>query len=405
MPPKTRNEYLEQRNALINEAEKLVTVGSAEAFAAKKKEIEDLDAAFEAEAKLSADMNALKNAPPALDVKNMTGAGVAGKAVEDTKADNDADIYNAAFAKYLMDGEMTAAESEAFEIRNAAEGTEKHGAVIPETLVRDIWREIGEMHPVIADTARTFVKGDLSIIKADIEGAADWYDEDTEITDSAVNTGRLTLHGYELAKSVPVTWKLQEMSVSEFLPYIARAIAEVMSNALANAFISGKGVPAEGDTSFKAQPLGIVTALEKEASTPQVGTYTEGDLTYQILTGAVAKIKSGYMSGAVIYAKNKTIWEKLANMMDEIGRPLFVPDVTGGGVGRMFGILVKEEDAIPDDGILIGNIRRGYAVNVQRDISVMTEEYKKKRITDYIGYAIVDGAPVTHKAFSYLKKA
>ena len=47
----------------------------------------------------------------------------------------------------------------------------------------------------------------------------------------------------------------------------------------------------------------------------------------------------------------------------------------------------------------------GYLANVNKDMSVMTEEHVKARTVDYCGYAIVDGGVTSTKAHSLLKYA
>ena len=79
-------------------------------------------------------------------------------------------------------------------------------------------------------------------------------------------------------------------------------------------------------------------------------------------------------------------------------------DVISGGVGRLFGHVVYEEDAVPENAMLLANVQRGYRMNVQEEISLLRDEYMTKRQTEFMGYAILDGKPITTKAFVYLKK-
>ena len=66
---------------------------------------------------------------------------------------------------------------------------------------------------------------------------------------------------------------------------------------------------------------------------------------------------------------------------------------------------VYEEDAVPDNAMLLANVARGYRMNVQEEISLLRDEYMTKRQTEFMGYAILDGKPITTKAFVYLKKS
>ena len=57
-----------------------------------------------------------------------------------------------------------------------------------------------------------------------------------------------------------------------------------------------------------------------------------------------------------------------------------------------------------DGEILISNPARGYSVNINKEMTVVTEDHAKLRNTDYCGYAIMDGAPVTMAAHALLEE-
>ncbi|ATB52729.1 major capsid protein [Caldibacillus phage CBP1] len=404
-----KQEYLEKRKALLAEAEAFLNEGKLEEFEVKEKEIKDLDEQFEKLAKAQANMNALKE--PVINQSflnmNMGDDGVMAKNEPKTTAD-EKQVYLNAWAKNMMGMVLEGEEKEVFDkvnykYRNEVQTTQQHAVLIPETVVEGIWREAGELYPILGDVRMTFVPGDVTILKEENSGDdAAWYDEATEVADGSFVIGELNLKGCELAKNIPVSWKLRKMAINDFVAYIQTLLAEKMGAALAKAIVAGKGKPGSGDT-FKAEPKGIVTALEAEAGTPQIVEFET--LSYDDLAKAMGKIKSAYKSGAAIYAKSATVWNTLATLKDNDGRPLFVPDVTSDGVGRIFGVPVKEEDAVPEDVILIGNVERGYAMNVNENMTIYTEDHIKQRYTDYMGYAIVDGDVLTSKAFAVLRKA
>ncbi|MEK4381169.1 phage major capsid protein [Aeribacillus sp. FSL K6-2848] len=407
-----KKEYLAKRKALLETAEKALNEGNVEEFKAKEKEIKDLDEQFEAFAKAQANMNALKDkeiVEVAMDMTAQDNGVVASTKPVEVK--DEKQVYLDAWAKEMMGQPLAEQEKVVFDkvnadIRNVTQTAATHAILIPETVREGIWKEAGELFPILGDVRMTFVPGDLTIIKETNAGDdAQWYDEETEVADSDFGFGELNLTGCELAKSIPISWKLRKMSIDAFIPYIQTLLAEKMGAALAKAIVSGLGKPGTGDT-FKPQPKGIVTALVAEQGVPQIIEYDDADiLSYDKLAQAMGKIKSAYKSGAAIYAKNATIWGKLALLKDNDGRPLFVPDVTtDGGVGRIFGLPVKEEDSVPDEAILIGNVARGYVMNVNENMTIYTEDHVKQRYTDYMSYAIVDGDVLTTKAFAYIRK-
>lgn len=406
-----QEKYLKSRADLLAKAEEFIAAGKTEEAQTAMDEVTQLDADFEAFKLTNANFNALKDNQIVADLtaqsKNAIGASVI-DGVQQYADLTDAQVYENAWAKEMMGVKLEANEAIVFEnankeFKNAIQTTNPHAVVIPETVTQNIWTEAKALYPIIADTNMTFVPGDFTILKETNSGDdAAWYDEDTEVVDGEFGLGELNLTGCELAKSVSISWKLRKMSIKAFIPYITNLLAEKMGAALAKGIASGKGKPGASE-SFKPEPRGIITALMAESGTPQVITYGTSDvLSYDKLAKAMSKIKSTYKTGAAIYATSTTIWDQLATLKDENKRPLFVPDVTSGGVGRIFGLVVKEEDSVADGSILFGNVKRGYAVNVNENMSIYTEDHVKKRYTDYMEYAIIDGDVLTTKAFALI---
>jgi HK97 family phage major capsid protein len=414
--------YLEQRAALIADADALIAEGKIEEANVEMKEIENLDAKWEEIKLANANMNALKEKAEitnlenkSVDVKDVRDVKTVDNIVDEKPVDEKA-AYEIAWAKVMQGKKLEAKEQEIFdkvnaEFRNAyTHDTGDIATLIPETVVAGIWKRAEEMYPLLADVKKYNVRGTLVINKHDSIAAGDaaWYDEDTATADEQNIFGQLTLSGCELAKAITVTWKLRAMATEDFIPYIKNELGERVGAALGTAIAQGKGKPGENDN-FKPEPLGVETALLAETSTPQVVTYdpdaaTPDPLSYEKITAAIAKIHSSYLSGCAIYANNATIWNELATLTDEVGRPLFIPDVTSGGVGRMFGMTVKADAGVTTNNIIIGNAAKGYVMNINEPMSIATEEHVKARTVDYAVYAIVDGAPLDTKAFALIQK-
>lgn len=409
---------LAQRVALLAEAETLLNNVDVDGFNAKEKEIQALDTSIEALKLANANLQALQDNPVGKDIADQTVepptatttvTQTAPAAPHNVLADEQ--TYENAFAKFLMGQQMSNSEETVFDntntkFQNTLQTAEKHAVLIPETVARGIWKEAEGLYPILADVGLTYVPGSLTLYKENESGNdAEWYDEDTEVVDDELAIGTLNLTGCELAKSIPVSWKLRRMAVKDFIDYVKTKLAEKMGAALAKGIVIGKGKPGNGDV-FKPQARGIVTALNAEVNTPQVKTYVlASGISYSDLTAAMAVVKSSYKKGAKIYADSMTIWNQLAKILDENGRPIFIPDATANGIGRIFGLVVEEDDSVPTNSVLIANASKGYAGNVNQDMAIYTEDHVKARKTDYMGYAIVDGDVVTTKAFAYVTPA
>lgn len=398
-----KKKYLEMRAAMLEEAQDLINEGKIEEAAVKRKEIEKLDAEFEEASKEQANLDALnKEDDKVTNMKNLSVDEGGLKPVDKTAEKLNQANYETVFAKVALQRDLTNDEINLYNEMNPenvyTHNTTNTEIVIPETVVGGIIDKMKELHPILADVTATNIKGTVKYVKrtAIPAGDADYYDEATVTADEENKFGELTLGGKELSKAVTVTWKLQAMAIADFIPFIQRELAERMGSAKAKAFVRGKG-----DAKY---PQGVITAIEAEDSTPQKVAYKADGLTYKDITAAMAKIKSGYVSGSKIYANNSTIWSTLANLLDGQGRPLFIPDVTAGGVGRIFGVPVVEEDAMNDGEILIGNMGAGYKENISEPMKLVTEQHAKARTTDFVGYEVHDGGVIDEKAFAYMVK-
>lgn len=409
-----KKQYEDKRNQLMNEAQKYIDQGEAEKAQEKMDEVAALDEKWDAIAQAQANFNALNKEPEAANPFGSDGGsanfGAHAGAGTNAGADNEimkaweSDNYKYAWAKNLMNLPMNVAEKEAFGMVNEAytHTTGNTGLVIPKTVTAGIWEMAGEMYPYFEDISKTYVNGVLSMIQEESSSDAGWYEEDTATDDGKETFKEYTLSGCELSRAITVSWKLREMAIDDFITYIQRKMAKKMGAAAGYGATHGKGSTA---VPGKPEPTGVVTALLAEASTPQVVEYANGtEPTWKDITTARGKIKSGYSGGLKMYANTATVWNKIANITDKNGRAIFIPDPTTGG-HRVLGMEVKEDDSMQDGEILMSNALEGYHMNVNKEMSMTTEEHAKDRKTDYCGYAIMDGNALTTKAHALLKEA
>lgn len=409
-----KKQYEAMRKALMDEAQELIDQGEAEKAQAKMEEVQTLDNKWDDIAQAQANFNALNNEPAAANPFGSDGGsanfGAYAGAGTNAGADNEiikaweSDNYKYAWAKNLMNLPMNAAEKEAFSMVNEAytHTTGNTGVVIPKTVTAGIWEKAGKLHPYFEDISKTYINGVLAMIQEETSSDAGWYEEDTKTEDGKEEFKEYTLSGCELSRAVTISWKLREMAIDDFIPYIQRKMAKKMGAAAGYGATHGKGSTA---VPGKPEPTGVVTALLAESSTPQVVEYANGtDPTWKDITTTRGKIESGYGEALKLYANSTTIWNKIANITDKNGRAIFIPDPTTGGY-RVLGMEVKEDASMQDGEILMSNAAEGYHMNVNKEMSMTTEDHVKDRKTDYCGYAIMDGNVVTTKAHALLKEA
>lgn len=413
--------YLNKRKELQDKAQGLIDEGKAKEAEDVMNEIKALDEAFEAEAKARANLQAL-NRTAVIDIENAGVALNGAKVIDKTSTENitdEAEIYKNAFAKTLMNRALDSKEQEVFDrlsqppvVENNGnpqiQTTKTDGIVVPNTLQKEIFRVMGETHPILNDVFNFDVEGELTLLVEKDEQNRNkdlWTDEDDKSNDRKVgNLAKVTLIGCELSRGTTISWKLRKMSIEKFLEYVIESISEEMGDALAYGFIEGKG-KAGVDDGFKSQPLGIMTALEAETGKPQIVEYAEDGNLEPLVRKCISKVKGKFAKGACIYANHDYIWNTLMGIKDETGRAYFKTDYNSGGIGTIFGAIVKEEDAVPDDTMVFGNVKRCYAYNVNEAMSITQQDDTRTRTTFYSAYMLCDATPKTTKGFSALVKS
>lgn len=405
-----RKQYEAMRQKSMDEAGQLLDAGKIAEANAKMEEVKALDEKWDAMAQAAANLAALNGTQmPRADFGGRMEDSFGGENGRSLKPDAaqawKSEEYKTAWAKKLMGQPLSRTESETFSMVNEAytHTTKNTGIVIPETVARGIWEMAGESYPYFGDITKTYVNGLLTIIQEDTSSDAEWYEEEQKTEDGKETFKEYKLSGCELSRAITVSWKLKEMAMEDFIPYIQRKMAKKMGAAAGYGVTHGAGHKAGPG---KPEPIGTVTALLAEEGTPQVVEYASGSIpTYEDIVTARSKVKSGYGDGLAVYANSITIWTKLAMVQDANKRPLFVSDVTCQGQFRILGMVVKEDDSMDDGEILFSNAYSGYHLNINKEVSMMAEDHVKGRTTDYVSYGIMDGNIVTSKAHALLREA
>lgn len=393
-------EYLKRRQALMNEAKEARDGGNIEQSNSLLDQVEELANEYNEQATNLANQNALEGNSKMTDISNAT------QQIDGTIVDlhsNEQATYENAWAKQLLGRQLTDQEIKVYEDTNRTflknesftHTTKNTPTLIPDTVVAGIWKRAEEQYPLWGDIKGFAVTGTLTFNKhtAIESGDAAWYDEDTETADEKNTFGQIKLDGKELSKSVTVSWKLKSMAVPEFIAFLEQELADRIGVALGVAAYSGNGTD---------QPTGIKTALTADAEgKKQIQSYT-GQIGYADVTKVIASIHSSYTTGAVFYTNNATVWNQLANITDKNGRPYFIADTTAGGVGRLFGYVVKADAGIPDGEVLFGNVPAGVVKNQNAPLSITIDTHAKQRKDDYVAYTVIDSNVLDVKALAVL---
>ena len=166
--------------------------------------------------------------------------------------------------------------------------TENKGILIPKSVADGIWEKAEQTSSLWADVNKFKVKGILTLVTGEKNKNATWYEESTVVESDELKFGTVELSGYELAKSITVSWKLKTMAINELETYIINELGKRIGAALSYGVYRGKG-PKTAQNNSKSEPLGIRTVLKNTNK-----YYENATLSYNVLCQYLGEIPTNY---------------------------------------------------------------------------------------------------------------
>ena len=117
--------------------------------------------------------------------------------------------------------------------------TENKGVLIPKSVADGIWEKAEQTSSLWADVNKFKVKGILTLVTGENKNAT-WYEESTVVESEELKFGTVELSGYELAKSITVSWKLKTMAINELETYIINELGKELVQHYHTVFIVAK---------------------------------------------------------------------------------------------------------------------------------------------------------------------
>lgn len=310
-----KQEYLEKRQVLMNEAEGLINEGKIEEANAKMEEVKQLDNQWEEIAKAQANLNAL-NEPKGINIINLAGQrGVDGVVIDTLDANvvtTDQDIYNSieyrkAFMNHVLRG---APIPEKFINADQNTKTTDVGSVIPTTILEKIVEKLESTGMILSLVTRTSYQGGLAIPTSSVKPVATWVAEGEGSEKQKKTTGQVVFSYYKLRCAVSVSFETSVVTLGVFENTLINNIAEAMVKTLEQAIISGTGV---------GQPKGILAETAPEGQNIEIAA--DADVNYETLINAEAALPLAYENDAV-WCMTKKTFMKFVGMTDQNGQPI-----------------------------------------------------------------------------------
>ena len=294
---KNYEDYKNQRNAALNEAEALLSEGKMDEYNEKVQYVQEMDAAYEKFAQEQANINAMRGAaqaPAAFAGESSIGEQDSGMA------------YRIQFMNHVLKGTPIKMDNV-----DAITTTSDVGAVIPNTILNRIVEKMENVGGIYAKMTKTFFRGGVTVPTSVAKPVATWTTERGTTDKQKKPVGSITFTYHKLRCVVALSIAVDNVTLEVFEATIATNIAEAMIKAIEKASFDGTGIN---------EPKGI---LKEEVSEGQTINITKGKSpTYADLMSAEGALPEEYEDGAEWYMRKNTFFTKFLGMVDSAGQPI-----------------------------------------------------------------------------------
>lgn len=248
---------------------------------------------------------------------------------------------------------------------SSTQGVNNGGLLIPTEIRTEILEIIEQQSPFYRDIRKLAVAANVDLPYLDTSDDANWYTELTETSNEGQQYKSVKLTGFDLAKDVVVTWKLEAMAIEDFIPFIEEEIAYKMGKALIHAIFYGTGTN---------QPTGALNGL----------TEVEGDDPIDTIIQTYKSLSNDARIGAKAYISTDVNIEIVGYKDSNGNYPYF------GGIPASKLCTIEVDPYLEEGDILIGN-PRNYVLNISEQLTIARETTLKGRKTTYGGFMVADG--------------
>ena len=333
----TKEQYLNQRKQLMNEAKSFLDAGDIEKFNAKKKEIEDLDAKYEAAATAQANLAALEGACVVpMSMQNLAAAGQ--PAASASTADRfDSVEYQTAFMNFSCRREPM---PEKFRNEAAVTTSSDVGAVIPTSWGKEIIRNLKERGVIFKQLRHMNIKGGVELPILDLMPVATWVGEGASNDQKLEAKKTISFKYYGLECKIAQSILVSVVTLDEFQALFVELATEAVMAAVEKGVFQGTG---EGQMLGVCKDPRVTNVVEMTAD--NMGKWDQWKKKF------FAKIPKRYQNGS-IYMSQGTFEGYIDGMADQNGQPIGRTNygIAGGPTYRFGGKDVEtvESDILPD---------------------------------------------------------
>ena len=307
-----KEDYMSQRQGLIDNATALVNDGKLDEAKAVKDDINLMDTEYETYAQAMADIEALNNKVSVRNLSNIKTQNVSGQVAGNIGNVSDDNFTNSVeYRTAFMNNVMRGAAMPKFQNTDQNTLTTDVGTVIPEVLVSKIIAKAETVGQIYAKVTKTHYKGGVTIPTQNVKPVASWVAEGQGSNKQKTTTGSITFTWHKLRCAISMSLETETMTLDIFESTFVAQVSEAMIKAIEEAIFNGNGT---------SQPKGILKETPEAGKALSVANGSKID--YEFLLKCEAAVDEEYDNGAEWYMSKKTFYEDVLSITDQAGQPI-----------------------------------------------------------------------------------
>lgn len=283
--------------------------------------------------------------------------------------------YRDAFMKKLMGRELTAEERGAMDSGDAS-----GGAAIPTITLDKIIQKLGKAAPVLDEIDVMHIEGNVTIgVEATVNEAA-LHTENAQITGAGDTLVKVSLGGYEVVKIIPISAKLNTMSINAFENWLVNNLTRSVAKKCGKYAINGTGSSEPKGIEYAEAWTDGTNAVDWAGTTPTVAEVQE----------QIGYLDGDYAANAKWLMSFSTFWSKFHVLRDEKKPEIISGDAKNGYF--IFGFPVVIDNNVAAGVAYFGNYFEAVKANFAAPIkfSKSAESGFTRNAVDYKGDCLFD---------------
>ena len=308
------------------------------------------------------------------EVARMGGEPIIENRTEDKHMDRNSTEYRDLWIRNLQ-GALNEEETRAYAAADA-------NNAVPTIVADKMFEKMKKLAPMLSEITLLRVAGNVKFVTEGVRNSAAKHTENSAVTPAADTIVNVTLGGFEFMKVIQISRTAALMSVGAFEDWLVEMLAGDIARAIDDYIIN--------DASNG------IAALTYSTGTNQILNTATTGYTYANVCDLIALLPAAYDAEAKFLVNKKTLYGRIAQIVDSAKHPIFVPNTVTGIGGTLMGYPVVVDDYVSttDNALYLGKWT-DVVGNLPEEISVDRDEsagFTANAIV-YRGIGVFDSKP------------